>query len=51
MRSPTTALLWEIWRQHRWTVAAIAGLTVVGRLVDFLEAGAAPATLAPSRRH
>jgi hypothetical protein len=37
MRSPTTALLWEIWEQHRSTVAAIAGLTVVGRLVDFLE--------------
>jgi hypothetical protein len=37
MRSPVTALLWEIWRRHRWTVAAIAGLTVVGRLVDALE--------------
>lgn len=37
MRSPTTALLWEIWRQHRSTVAVIAGLTVMGRLVDVLE--------------
>jgi hypothetical protein len=34
MRSPTAALLWEIWRQHRWTVAAIAGLTAAGRVVD-----------------
>ena len=25
--SPTTALLWEIWRQHRWTVVVIVGLT------------------------
>jgi hypothetical protein len=39
MRSPTTALLWEIWRQHRWTVAVIALLTVAGRLVDFLDTG------------
>ena len=39
MRSPTTALLWEIWRQHRWTVAVIAVLTVAGRLVDFLDTG------------
>ena len=38
MRSPTIALLWEIWDRHRLTVAAIAGLTVLGRLVDFLEA-------------
>lgn len=37
MKSPTTALLWEIWRQHRWTVAAIAGLTVAGHLVDWVE--------------
>ena len=43
MRSPTTALLWEIWRQHRWTVAAIAGLTVAGRLVDSSKPAAAPA--------
>jgi hypothetical protein len=35
--SPTTALLWEIWRQHRLTAAAIAALTATGRLVDFLE--------------
>jgi hypothetical protein len=32
--SPTVALLWGIWRQHRWTVAAIAGLTLAGRVVD-----------------
>ena len=34
MRSPTAALLWEIGRQHRWTIAAIAGLTIAGRLAD-----------------
>jgi hypothetical protein len=39
MRSPTNALLWEIWRQHRWTVAAIAGVTVAGRLLALLEGG------------
>jgi hypothetical protein len=37
MQSPTTALLWEIWRPHRWTIAAIAGLTVAGRLADAVE--------------
>jgi len=37
MRSPTAALLWEIWRRHQWTVAAIAGLTAAGRVVDALE--------------
>ena len=39
MRSPTTALLWEIWRQHRWTVAVVAVLTVAGRLIDFIDTG------------
>ena len=34
MRGPTAALLWEIWRRHRRTVAAIAVLTVAGRLVE-----------------
>jgi hypothetical protein len=34
MRSPTAALLWEIWRQHRWTVAAIVCFTAAGRLLD-----------------
>ena len=33
MRSPTAALLWEIWRQHRAPAVAIAGLTVVVRLI------------------
>ena len=37
MRSPTWALLWEIWRRHRSTVAVIVGLTVAGRLLDFAE--------------
>src|SRR5688500_12261718 len=37
MRGPTAALLWELWRQHRMTIAVIAGLTVVGRLFDVLE--------------
>jgi hypothetical protein len=39
MSSPAIALVWEIWRQHRWTVAAIAALTAAGRLIDFLETG------------
>src|SRR3954447_1144167 len=34
MKSPTAALLWEIWRRHRWTIAAIAMLTVAGHLVE-----------------
>src|SRR5262245_15202833 len=33
MRSATTALLWEIWSRHRAVVAAIAGLTIAGRLL------------------
>ena len=37
MASPTTALLWAIWRQHRGTVAAIAAVTVAGRLFDVVE--------------
>ena len=37
MRSPTAALLWEIWWRHRWTVAAIAALTGAGRVVDVLQ--------------
>lgn len=36
MQSPTTALLWEIWRQHRWAIGSIAALTVVGRSLDAL---------------
>src|SRR5688572_24069112 len=34
VRSPTTALLWEVWRQHRWTIGSIAALTFAGRLID-----------------
>jgi hypothetical protein len=37
MRSPTYALLWEIWRRHRSTVAVILGLTVAGRLLEVSE--------------
>jgi hypothetical protein len=37
MRSPTAALLWEIWRKHQWTFAVIAGLTMAGRLVDLAD--------------
>lgn len=37
MASPTTALLWEIWWRRRWTVVAVAGLTVAGHVVDLLE--------------
>jgi hypothetical protein len=35
--SPTAALLWEIWSQHRSTIGMIAGLTVMGRVVEALE--------------
>jgi hypothetical protein len=31
--TPTTALLWGLWRQHRWTIAAIAGLTAAGHVL------------------
>lgn len=34
MRSPTTALLWEIGQRHRWTIGGIAALTLAGRLID-----------------
>ena len=37
MRSPTAALLWEIWRKHRWTITAVALLTFLGRVVAFFE--------------
>jgi hypothetical protein len=37
--TPTTTLLWGIWRQHRSFIAAIAVLTVAGNIVDFLENG------------
>jgi hypothetical protein len=37
--SPTTMLLWGIWRQHRSTIGAIAILTVAGNVVDFLDSG------------
>jgi hypothetical protein len=40
MRSPTAALLWEMWRQHRWTAGVIAALTVAGRLVDRADSAA-----------
>jgi hypothetical protein len=37
VRSPTCALLWELWRRHRFTAASIVGLALVGRLLDFSE--------------
>jgi hypothetical protein len=37
MRSPTAALLWEIWRRNRIAVAVIAAATVAGRLLDYSE--------------
>lgn len=37
MRSPTAALLWEIWRQNRGAVAVIVAATAAGRLLDFVE--------------
>ena len=35
MRSPTIALLWDIWRRKRRSVWVIAGLTVVSWILDF----------------
>lgn len=37
MRSPTAALLWEIWRRNRMPVAVIVAATVAGRLLDYAE--------------
>lgn len=37
MRSPTAALLWEIWRQHRGPFSAIVGMTVLSWLVDSFQ--------------
>jgi hypothetical protein len=37
MRSPTAALLWEIWRRNRIAVAVIVAATVAGRLLDYAE--------------
>ena len=37
MRSPTAALLWEIWRRNRSAVAVIVAATVAGRLLDYAE--------------
>jgi hypothetical protein len=40
MRSPTEALLWEIWLRHRATIAAIVVLTVAGRWLHASEQAA-----------
>jgi hypothetical protein len=45
MTSPTLALLWQIWRQHRSTAAALAVVTAAGHLVDAQEAGTEPSSL------
>jgi hypothetical protein len=37
MRSPTAALLWEIWRRNRIAIAVIIAATVAGRLLDYAE--------------
>jgi hypothetical protein len=37
MRSPTAALLWEIWRRNRIAVAVLVAATVAGRLLDYAE--------------
>ena len=37
MRSPTAALLWEIWRRNRIAVAVIVAATFAGRLLDYAE--------------
>jgi hypothetical protein len=34
VRTPTTALLWEIWQRHRWAIGGVAALTLAGRLID-----------------
>jgi hypothetical protein len=39
MRSPTAALLWEIWARHRSTIAAIGVPTFAARVVHFLDTG------------
>lgn len=40
MRSPTCALLWEIWQRRRFTAAAVIALTAAGRVLDFAERAA-----------
>lgn len=47
MTSPTVALLWEIWRHHRWSVAAIALLTVAGRVADAFDIGGGDGDASP----
>jgi hypothetical protein len=37
MRSPTAALLWEIWRRNRVAAAVVVAATAAGRLLDFAE--------------
>ena len=37
MRSPSAALLWEIWRRNRVAVAVIVTTTAAGRLLDYAE--------------
>ncbi len=37
MRSPTVALLWEIWRRNRVALAVIFAATLSGRALDFAE--------------
>jgi hypothetical protein len=37
MRSPTAALLWEIWRRNRIEVAVIVAATAAGRVLDYAE--------------
>lgn len=37
MKSPTIALLWEIWRRNRIAVAVVVATTIAGRLLDYAE--------------
>jgi hypothetical protein len=37
MRSPTAALLWEIWRRNRVAAGVIVAATLAGRLLDYAE--------------
>ena len=37
MRSPTYAVLWEIWRRNRFAIAGIVAATIAGRVLDVVE--------------
>lgn len=51
MRSPTAALLWEIWRRHRGPILAIVVITLVSWLADLAEGRHAPGDGEPTLRN